>query len=124
MNKNTFRRYSRTTVRDKRSLVRSLNSFTKQYKYAFIEKVKLNSQCQIEFGKPMGLSFTQNSERKIGALDDGSGLIFSEDIANNDISSYNLILEAIDNLISINTKYEYKTALKAILDDYSHNNVS
>ncbi|MBU1216425.1 hypothetical protein KKB86_03425 [bacterium] len=84
----------------------------------------MNSDNQIEFGKLIGLSFTQNSERKIGALSDGSGLIFSEDIANNDISSYNLILEAIDNLISINTKYEYKTALKAILDDYSHNNVS
>jgi len=122
-NKNTFRRYSRTTVRDKRSLIRSLNSFTKQYKYASIEKVHLNKEQQIEFGRLMGLSFSQESYKTLG-IDSESGLIYSEEIANNDLTNSNLIFEEIDNLISINTKYKYKEVLKNILTQYSDKNIS
>jgi len=122
-NKNIFRRYSRTSVRDKKNLVRSLNSFTKQYKFTFIEKVRLNKDRQIEFGKLMGLSFSQTNEKPLG-VDGESGLIYSSEIANNDLSDYGLILEAIDNLISINTKFAYKEALKSILEKYSDDEIS
>mgnify|MGYP005664103423 CR=1 FL=1 len=72
----------------------------------------------------MGLSFSQDTKRTVGSFDDGSGLIYSNDIADNDLSLYELILNSIDNLISINTKYEYKKALKSILEDYSSNGIS
>jgi len=123
-NKKTFRRYSRTSVRDKRSLVRSLDSFTKQYRYAFIEKVKLNDKQEIEFGKLMGLSFSQESKKRIGAVGYGSNMIYSADVALNDLSTKETIANAIDNMISINQKYHYKEALKAILDEYSEQGVS
>ena len=123
-NKKTFRRYSRTNVRDKRSLVRSLNSFTKQYKYAFIEKVRLNEKKEIEFGKLMGLSFSQESKKVLGEIKYESGMIYSANVALNDLSSYQLIFNAIDNLVSINTKSAYKEALKAILKRYTENNIS
>jgi len=122
-NKKTFRRYGRTTVRDKRSLVRSLNSFTKQYKCVYIDKVYLNEKGQIEFGRAIGLSFSQDSQKKLG-IEEDRGLIYKEDIAYNDLSSYELILEAIDNLISINRRDDYKKALKAILNEYSKDGVS
>ena len=123
-NKKTFRRYGRTSVRDKRSLVRSLDSFTKQYKYAFIEKVSLNDKQEIEFGKLMGLSFSQESQKRIGEVGYGSSMIYSADVALNDLSTQETIANAIDNMISINKKYRYKEALKAILDEYSEQGVS
>jgi len=123
-NKKTFRRYSRTSVRDKRSLVRSLNSFMKQYKFAFIEKVRLNEKKEIEFGKLMGLSFSQDSKKVLGEMEYESGMIYSADVALNDLSSYKLIFNAIDNMVSINTKSAYKEALKAILERYTENDIS
>jgi len=123
-NQKTFRRYSRTSVRDKRSLVRSLDSFTKQYKYAFIEKVTLNDKQEIEFGRLMGLSFSQESQKKIGEVGYGSNMIYSTDIALNDLSTKEPIANAIDNMISINTIYRYKKALKEILEEYSEQGIS
>ena len=123
-NKKTFRRYSRTNVRDKRSLVRSLNSFTKQYKCVFIERVRLNEKKEIEFGNLMGLSFSQDSQKKLGEIKFGSGLIYSADDALDNLSTYELIENTIDNMVSINTVYKYKKALKVILDEYSEQGVS
>lgn len=119
LNRNTFRRYSRTTVRDKRSLVRSLNSFTKQYCSAFIEKARLDEEGKIIFGKPMGLSFSKDSDLDIGVLKNGSGLIYHCDTAENDLKTYQLAYSEVDNLISINKKFEYKNSLKSIIDSYS-----
>lgn len=124
MNKTTFRRYSKTTIRDKRSLIRSLNSFSKQYKYISIEHEKRDYKDLIVFGKLMVLSFSQDTKRIIGKSMHGSRLIYSSDVSNNDLSSHETVLNSIDNLISINSKYEYKKALKSILEDYSSKGIS
>jgi len=53
----------------------------------------------------MGVSFSQDSKKVLGEIEYESGMIYSADVTLNDLTSYQLILNAIDDMISINTTY-------------------
>lgn len=119
-------RYKKTTVRQKRHIVQSMNTFTAYYNSAFIENVSMSESDQIIITKKLGLTiyFGEPKLSKIGIFKNkifhtGSGMIYNEDVAFDDLSKYELLIDTVDNLISINKKYLYKIALKSIIREYS-----
>ena len=112
-------RYARTTVKEKRNMVRSLNTFFCQYDSAFIEDAKMNASGQIVFDKPIKIFFEETNLYKLGIFKNGSGMIYNKDVTLNELSDYNILINAVDDLISINRKLQYKKSLLGIIDNYT-----
>ena len=99
------KRYKTTSIRDKRSIVRTLNTFSKQYEYIccddkFVD-LDLEPVRYYYIDKPNDF-FKKN-------------IVFSKSKAQIYCRSTKLILGAIDNMISINRKTELKDDLKDIV---------
>jgi len=134
-NKKSYQRYQKTSVKLKRHIPRTLNRFTVKNRFDYVEmyNVTLNSDKEIEFGEVIDFIFYMQSDidalNKIIGIntninDETNNIVFNTMVANKDLGSYELILQTIDNLLSINSKYKYKEALKAILQQYSQDNIS
>ncbi len=102
-----MKRYKTTSIRDKRSIVRALKTFSKQYKYIFCDDltVDLNSEPVSYYYKDMTNEYFKNN------------VVYSKIEAGIDIKNTELILDIIDNLISLNRKEDLKEKLKeAVLE--------
>ena len=95
------KRYKSTSLRDKRSIVRALNTFSQQYEYILCEayEIDLNKESVV-------FNYEDN---KSGYY---SNIVYSATEASIDLADTELIIQAIDNLMSINRKLELKNKLK------------
>jgi hypothetical protein len=103
------KQYKETKVKDKRSIVRSLNTFSTQYEYIYCDnylkgKIDLSEDRITLYFSNTLFSFVTN-------------IIYSRKDAFIELTKYDNIIGAIDNLISINRKLELKDALKRIVND-------
>ncbi|MEA2017836.1 MAG: hypothetical protein U9N59_05250, partial [Campylobacterota bacterium] len=92
------KRYSFTKVRDKRSVVRTLNTFINQYEYVFCDSKEIDLNIE-----PMVLSY---KDKKIDI--DNKNIVFCKNEAEIDLKNTTLICEAVDSLLSINKKEKLK----------------
>lgn len=133
MNTKKTRKVTRTKCRDKRSIVRTLNNFSNKYQYIKCHQQKIDLAIE-----PMELLYSDNEldftinaknksnvsikererfERELRFMESlKRNIIFSKSNSQIDSKNTNLILEAIDNLLSINRKENLKKALKAIVE--------
>lgn len=101
-------RYKMTSCRDKRSIVRSLNTFSNQYENIICKQEEIDLNI-----KPMTLLYEDETQ--------SDNIIFNKSDANIDMKNTDLILNAIDNLISINRKIDLKEKLKDAVKARSFN---
>jgi hypothetical protein len=114
------KRYSFTKIRDKRSIVRALNTFKKQCNFIYCEKKEVDLNIE-----PMKLYYsdeivkninydkkvdTSENDKMIDALD--KNIIYNKDVESIELQNTNLICDEIDNLLSINNKKDLKEELK------------
>ncbi len=104
------RKYTSTEVRDKRSIVRTLNTFSKQYKLICCDS--MNIDLNIE---PMIFFYMDDESEHY------ENIIYAEDLAFIELKDTELILEVIDNLVSINRKEELKESLKNFIEEFDSN---
>jgi hypothetical protein len=99
------KRYKTTSIRDKRSIVRTLNTFSKQYEYICCDDkfVDLDLEPVKYYYMDKENDYFKNS------------IVFSKSNAQIDSRNTDLILDAIDNMISINRKTDLKDELKDIV---------
>ena len=95
------RRYKISSCRDKRSIVRALNTFSKQYEYILCNEKDIDLNI-----KPMTLIYEDNID------DDKESIIYSQSLSDIELQDTKIILNTIDNLISINRKEDIKQELK------------
>lgn len=112
-----MQRYKTTSIRDKRSIVRTLKTFSSQYEYILcdsefvdlnFEPIVLHYRDELNYGKD--ISF-QN-------------IIYSKSEAKIDLQNTKNILDAIDNMISINRRVELKNELKKLVKGREFNNTN
>jgi len=127
-----------TRCRDKRSIVRALNTFSKQKKYikcddtevdlsikpmtllysdekydsVFVKKKKKNENKVIDEHAKQRIE--QEERYKLGSK---TNIIFSKEEAFIDLQDTEIILETIDNLISLDYRPEIKEKLKDIINE-------
>jgi hypothetical protein len=114
------KRYSFTKIRDKRSIVRALNTFKKQCNFIYCEKKEVDLNIE-----PMKLYYsddiikninynkkadTNENDKMIDALD--KNIIYNKDVESIELQNTHLICDEIDNLLSINNKKDLKEELK------------
>lgn len=106
-----MKRYKTTSIRDKRSIVRALNTFSKQYEYIFCDDltVDLNYEPVRYYYKDETSEYFKNN------------VVYSKIEAKIDIKNTELILETIDNLISLNRKEDLKERLKETVLERDNN---
>ena len=99
------KRYKTTSIRDKRSIVRTLNTFSKQYEYICCDDkfVDLDLEPVKYYYMDKENDYFKNS------------IVFSKSNAQIDSRDTKLILDAIDNMISINRQLDLKDELKNIV---------
>lgn len=99
------KRYKTTSIRDKRSIVRTLNTFSKQYEYICCDDkfVDLDLEPAKYYYMDKENDYFKNS------------IVFSKSNAQIDSRNTDLIIDAIDNMISINRKTDLKDYLKDIV---------
>ena len=100
------KRYKTTSVRDKRSIVRTLNTFSKQYEY-----ICCDDRCVDLDLEPVKYYYLDKENDYFK-----NSIVFSKSNAQIDIRNTDLILDAIDNMISINRKEDLKEDLKEIVE--------
>lgn len=110
MNKN--RRYKHTKVRDKQPIIRSLNTFSKQYKYIYAEEIEVDLNL-----KPLNLYYKDDE-----VVNDLSK-IYSRIDSEIDLQNYHLICEAIDSLFGIGST-EWKEKLKKEIHPFGFDNTN
>jgi len=122
LSKKAEKRYKKTTVKTKRYVIRSLNTFSKQYKVACVKYVDLkdsNELIQVKVDKlnPLIIYFDEKCDScsDLRQENEVSGVIWDCDVEKNNLSSYLLVIEEVDNLISINKKHTYKASIRKII---------
>lgn len=95
--------FKSTSCRDKRSIVRSLNTFSKKFKYITCEKKDIDLDID-----PMTLCYSDEPKE--------NDVVFSEVESNLELKNTELILETVDNLISINRKEDLKKQIKEAIE--------
>lgn len=136
MEKNKIQRYHMTRCNDKRSIVRALNTFSEQYDFIYCAKQEINlaiEPMELNYGNDkkdfaFGLVGGNLNEKEQAKLLDRivheKSIIYSNDEAKMDLVNTKLILEAIDNLISINRKSHIKKALKEVVESRNMNGIN
>lgn len=107
------KQYKETKVKDRRSIVRALNTFSEQYDYIYCDtntKGRLNLDT-----KRLTLVFSNTLSVYM------SNIVFSKSNAKIELSKYINIINTIDNLISINRKLELKKRLKVLVESTVQN---
>lgn len=106
-----MKRYKTTSIRDKRSIVRALNTFSKQYEYIFCDDMTVDLNCE-----PINYYYKDNTSEYFK-----NNVVYSKIEAKIDIKNTELILETIDNLISLNRKKDIKEKLKETVLERDNN---
>ena len=99
------KRYKKTSIRDKRSIVRALNTFSKQYNYICCD----DSFVDLDFS-PITYEYLDYQSNFLKDC-----IVYSKNEAEVDIRNTNLIIDVIDNMISINRKVDLKEHLKDLV---------
>ncbi|MEA2017530.1 MAG: hypothetical protein U9N59_03695 [Campylobacterota bacterium] len=97
-------RYKTSSCSDKRSIVRALNTFSKQYNFIICNKLKIDLNIE-----SMTLQYEDKST--------SDNIIYSKSEADISLKNTKTIIEAINNLISINRKKELKESLIKAVED-------
>jgi len=105
------RRYKHTKVRDKQPIIRSLNTFSKQYKYIYAEEMEIDLDRE-----PINLYYKDEEDK-------GLHKIYSSIDSEIDLQNYNLICKAVDSLFGIGPT-EWKENLKKEIYQYGYDNVN
>lgn len=133
MKKDKTQRYHMTSCRDKRSIVRALNNFSNQYDFIYCGKNEVNlaiESFELNYGNKyddfaFGLTSGNLSEKERNDIQhkliNNKNIIFSNNEAKIDLCNTQLILEAIDNLISINRQEHLKDTLKSVVESKEMN---
>lgn len=127
-------RYKMTSCREKRSVVRALNTFSKQYKYIKCQETEVDLSV-----KPITLHYSDetydsifdghNNKKQIVDADanyreeqeekyklsSDKSIVFKKEEALNDLRNTKNILDTVDNLMSLNHRPNIKEDLKKIL---------
>ena len=98
-------RYKTTSCSDKRSIVRALNTFNKQYEFITCDKMDIDLNIE-----SMTLFYYNKPTSK-------KNIIYYKQQAEIDLKDTDLIIETINNLISINRKEDLKKALIRAVKD-------
>jgi len=99
------KRYNFTKIRDKRSIVRAMNTFKKQASFILCDSNEIDLNIE-----PMVLYYQDEITQF-----DKSNIVYSMDEVNIYLRDTELILDTIDNLLSINTKNKLKQELKKLV---------
>ncbi len=79
---------------------------------------------QISLEQPLKIYFEETDLYKLGIFKHGSGMIYHKEVADNDLRDYKLLVQEVDDIISINRKQHYKQALKDIIGHFCHKAVT
>ncbi len=123
-------RYKKTTVKTKRYVIRSLNTFSQQYKVACVKYVDLGDdeesiQIKIDKSNPLTIHFDEKCDdcTELRKDNEVSGVIWDYDVEKDNLSNYLLLFVEVDNLISINKKYKYKDSIRKIIRNMVINDI-
>jgi len=105
------RRYKHTKVRDKQPIIRSLNTFSKQYKYIYAEEIEVDLDRE-----PINLYYKDEEDKDLHK-------IYSSVDSEIDLQNYHLICEAVDSLFGIGAT-EWKEDLKKEIYQYGSDNMN
>jgi hypothetical protein len=101
------RQYKETKVKDRRSIVRALNTFSEQYDYIYCNNNKTSFNLDTD---RLELIFSNELSKYI------NNIVYSKSDARIELSKYDNIINTIDNLMSINRKLLLKQELKDLVE--------
>lgn len=127
MRKNKTQRYRMTKCKDKRSIVRALNTFSQQYKFIYCGQKEIHLEfesMELNYGNKesefsFGLGYEETNKitgvKKTIESYEEKNIIYAKSEAIIDLYNKEYIFDAIDNLISINRQRYLKQALKEVV---------